>query len=72
MKKTFAITVPEDFVSDLKELALEEECTEEQVILDALKRRISSRRFRTIAGKMSARSEELGIRSDQDVFDIVS
>ena len=72
MEKTFAVTVPEDFVPDLKELALEEDCTEEQVILDALKRRIAGRRFRAIADKMSARAEELGIRSDQDVFDIVS
>lgn len=72
MGKTITITVPEDFIPDLEELALEEECAEEEVVLNALKRRISRRRFRTVADKMSARSEELGIHSDQDVFDIVS
>lgn len=72
MGKTITITVPEDFIPDLEELVLEEKCAEEEVILNALKRRISRRRFLAVAAKMSARSEELGIHSDQDVFDRVS
>lgn len=72
MGKKITITVPEDFIPDLEELALEEKGAEEEVILNALKRRIFRRRFRAVAAKMSARSEELGIHSDQDVFDRVS
>ena len=72
MQKKITITVPEEFVGDLEELANEEGRSSEEVVLDALKRRISRRRFRVVAAKMSARSEELGIHSDQDVFDIVS
>ena len=72
MPEKITITVPEELVVDLKELAREDGCSSEEVVLDALKRRISRRRFRTVAAKMSARSEELGIHSDQDVFDIVS
>ena len=72
MKKTIAITVPEEIVSDLEELAREKGCSEEEIVVNALKRRIAGRRFRTLASKMSARAEELGIHSDQDVFDRVS
>ena len=72
MQKKITITVPEEFVGDLEELANEEGRSSEEVVLDALKRRISRRRFRAVAAKMSARSEELGIHSDQDVFDKVS
>ena len=72
MEKTITITVPEEIVSDLEGLAREKGCSEEEIVVNTLKRRIAGRRFRTIADKMSARAEELGIRSDQDVFDIVS
>lgn len=72
MQKTLAITVPEEIVSDLAELAREKGCSEEEIVVNALKRRIAGRRFRTLASKMSARAEELGIYSDQDVFDQVS
>ena len=72
MERTITITVPDEFVADLEELAREDGCSSEEVILDALKRRISRRRVRAVAAKMSARSEGLGIHSDQDVFDKVS
>ena len=72
MSEKITITVPEEFIGDLEELAREDGCSSEEVVLDALKRRISRRRIRAVATEMSARSEELGIHSDQDVFDIVS
>ena len=72
MEKTITITVPEEIVSDLEGLAREKGCSEEEIVVNALKRRIAGRRFRTLANKMSARAEELGIQSDQDVFDRVS
>ena len=72
MEKTITITVPEEIVSDLERLAREKGCSEEEIVVNALKRRIAGRRFRALANKMSARAEELGIRSDQDVFDRVS
>ena len=49
MEKTLTITVPEEFIADLEELAREEGLSEEEVILNALMRRVAGSRIRSLA-----------------------
>ena len=60
MKKKITITVPDDFVSDLEEVAREEGCSEEEVILNAIKRRIAGSKIRT-SGDLKASITEEGV-----------
>ncbi len=72
MKKTIAITVPEDMASDLEEMALEEGCADEEVVLDVLRRHLLIRRIRLMREEMIPKARKQGIFTDQDVFDRVS
>ncbi len=54
MQRTITITVPEEFVADLEELAREKECSEEEIILNGLKRRIAGSRIRSLADLKAA------------------
>ena len=49
MEKKITIEVPDEFVSELEELAREEGLSEEEIILNALKRRIAGSRIRSLA-----------------------
>ena len=54
MEKTITITVPDEFVSELEELAREEGLSEEEIILNALRRRIAGSRIRSLADLKTA------------------
>ena len=73
MKKKITITVPdEDTISGLKELAREKGCSEEDILLDVLRRQIAVRGLQRLREKMIPHAQKMGIYTDQDVFDIVS
>jgi hypothetical protein len=72
MQKTIAVTVPEEMVPDLEELAREEGCGDEEVILDVLRRHLLIRRIRLMREEMIPEARKQGILTDQDVFDRVS
>lgn len=72
MQKTIAITVPEDMAADLAELAREEGCADEEVILDMLRRYLLIRRIHLMREEMIPKAQKLGVFTDQDVFDSVS
>ena len=48
MEKTITITVPDDMVADLDELVREEGCSEGEIVLNAIKRRIAGSKIRTM------------------------
>ena len=54
MSEKITITVPEEFVGDLEELAREEGLSEEEIILNALRRRIAGSRIRSVADLKAA------------------
>ena len=63
MQRTITITVPEEFATDLEEAAIEDGCTEEEVILDGLRKRIEGSRIRSLADlKAAAKSKERAAR----------
>lgn len=72
MSKKITITVPEDVALGLKELAREKGCTEEEIALDAMKRRSVILRMNKLRAKMIPHAQKMGIFTDQDVFDRVS
>ena len=72
MQKTIVVTVPEDMASDLEELALEKGCADEDVVLDVLRRYLLVRRIDLMREEMIPKVQEMGIYTDQDVFDRVS
>lgn len=72
MQKTIAITVPEDMVSELEELAVEKGCVDEEVILDVIRRYLLVRRIDLMREEMIPKAQKMGIYTDQDVFDRVS
>ena len=43
MEKTITITVPDDYAADLTEMAQEKGCTEEEIVLNFLRGRITGR-----------------------------
>ena len=61
MKKTITITVPDDFVSDLEEVAREEGHSEEEVILNAIKRRIAGSKIHNFEDLKSSEAGEVDI-----------
>ena len=48
MEKTITITVPDDMVADLDELVREEGCSEGEIVLNAIKRRIAGSKIHTM------------------------
>lgn len=73
MQKKITITVPdEDTISGLEELAREKGCSEEEIILDVLRRQITVLRLQRLREEMIPHAQKMGIYTDQDVFDRVS
>ena len=73
MKKKITITVSdEDTNSGLKELAREKGCSEEDILLDVLRRQITVLRLQRLREEMIPHAQKMGIYTDQDVFDRVS
>ena len=72
MGKKITVTVPEDILNELEKLAQKNGISIDEVVLEAAKKYIFVRKFRTIADQMTAKAEKLGIHSEQDVFDRVS
>ena len=62
MEKTITITVPDEFVSELEELAREEGLSEEEIILNALRRRVAGSRIRSVADLKAAAAKGLEAR----------
>lgn len=59
MGKTITITVPNEYVSELEELVREEGLSEEEIILNALRRRVAGSRIRSVADlKAAAKGRE--------------
>lgn len=58
MEKTLTITVPEEFIADLEELAREEGLSEEEIILNALRRRVAGSRIRSMADLKSGATKD--------------
>ena len=54
MSEKITITVPEEFVGELEELAREEGLSEEEIILNALRRRVAGSRIRSVADLKAA------------------
>ena len=54
MQRTITITVPDEFVAELEELAREEGLSEEEIILNALRRRVAGSRIRSVADLKAA------------------
>ena len=63
MQREITITVPDDVAADLEEAAREDGCTEEEVILNAIKRRIAGSKIRTVEELKASIAEQL--RSEQ-------
>ena len=63
MQRTITITVPDDIAKDLEEAACEDGCSEEEVILNAIKKRIAGSKIRTMEELKASIAEEL--RSEQ-------
>ena len=72
MPKKITVTIPEEVAAELKKLAHKEARSEEEVLLDAIKRRTFGIRLQKRRVKMTPRARKMGIFTDQDVFDIVS
>lgn len=72
MKKEITITVPDDIASGLEELAREKKCSEEEIVMDVLRRQIAVRGLQKLRAEMIPHAQKMGIYTDQDVFDRVS
>ena len=72
MEKEITITVPDDMVADLEEAAREGSCADEEIVLDVLKRYLLVRRIHLMREEMIPKAQNLGVFTDQDVFDRVS
>ena len=69
MQRKITITVPEEFVSNLEKLAQEKGCSEEEIILNGLKRRIAGSKIRSLEDLKAADPRKLGIGPDECVSD---
>ena len=72
MKKKITITVSDDIASDLEELAREKGCSEEEIVMDVLRRQVAVMGLRKLRAEMIPHAKKMGIYTDQDVFDRVS
>ena len=67
MDKKITITVPEEFVSELEELAREKGLSEEEIILNALRRRVAGSRIHSLADlkAAAAKSRKAGAKESR-------
>ena len=72
MARKITIAVPDDMVAELEAMALNKGISVEEAFLEAAKKYVFVHKFRTVADQMAAKAEELGIYSEQDVYDRVS
>ena len=72
MPKKITITIPEEIAPELRKLAQEKGCSEEEIAFDALQRRIAVLRLGRLRAEMIPHAQKMGIYTDQDVFDQVS
>ena len=72
MARKITIAVPDDMVAELEAMALNKGISVEETFLEAAKKYVFVHKFRTVADQMTAKAEEQGIYSEQDVFDRVS
>lgn len=72
MQKTITITVPDKYVAELEEMAREEGCSAEEIVLDVLRRQIAIRGLQKLRAEMIPHAQKMGIFTDQDVYDRVS
>ena len=63
MQKKITIAVPEDFIPDLEEMAKEKGCTEEEIILNFLRGRITGRDDDSLEKLNAAIAEDQAILS---------
>lgn len=61
MQKKITITVPDDIAADLEKVARQEECSEEEVLLNAIKRRIAGSKIHNLEDLKSSEAGEVGI-----------
>lgn len=69
---TITVNLPDDVAQALHDLANREGLTCDGILAHAIRDYIFLHRFQTLRERLSAHASELGIVTDQDVFDRVS
>ncbi len=72
MTQTITILLPQDIQLALDELSQKEGLSRDEVVGRAVKQHLFLRQFRSLRERMSAKARNLGVVTDQDVFDRVS
>jgi predicted transcriptional regulator len=72
MLQPISVTLPADVKQALDELARQEGVAPDEVIGRAVRQRLFLRQFRSLRERMSAKTQNQGAVTDQDVFDRVS
>jgi len=72
MEETITITLAEEIRSAMNDAIREEGISPDDLIGEAVRQYLFSRRFRLLRERMLPKAQAQGILTDQDVFDLVS
>jgi predicted transcriptional regulator len=72
MSETVTISLPSELRQALDEMAQKEGISTDDVVGQAIKEHLFSRRFRLLRDRLAARARSQGIVTDEDVFERVS
>ena len=72
MRRTVAISLPEELTAELDTAAREEGTSRSELVRDALRRFLAVRRFRAVRDSVTAHAEAAGFITDEDVFKALS
>ncbi len=72
MRESISISLPEELKAELDQLTVDEGVTRSDVVREALRTYLFTRRFRDLRREMIPYAEAQGIYTDEDVFREVS
>lgn len=69
--KTLTVSLPPQLARDTERTAREERCTKSDLVREALRFYLQERRWKKLQGAPAKRAEALGIRTEEDVDQLV-
>ncbi|HET8656191.1 MAG TPA: ribbon-helix-helix domain-containing protein [Longimicrobiaceae bacterium] len=72
MRESISISLPEELKAELDRLSQAESLSRSDVVREALREYLFSRRFRALRGEFMPYAEAQGVYTDEDVFREVS
>lgn len=69
--RTWSFSLPQELIRELERIAEEENRTKSELIREALRRYVETRKWRKLQEEMAARARQIGVTTEADVEQLV-